>query len=431
VASARSNGIWAVAQQLTTVGLSGLFAIALIRVLPVADYGHFSYATTLGTLGAAVMTGGLQTLAVRELRLRERGTRTVMSSVIVVRELIALAVYILFVAYSAAFAGSGTVIPTAVACVSVLARVFDAPELYFQSELKTKTPALIRMSVSIAFFVARISAIFLGGSVILFVALFALEYVVATIVIGVVYKRETGNPIVESPNWEYTRSIARQASPLALSGVANQINLRVDVILLQSLSGATSVGLYSAAARISEILYIVPTAYMGATFPSLVDLKKSGDKSAYRRALEWGFSGAFYAGIMVALLIYFLSDWIVALLFGDAYELSANVLKIHVFACPFVFMAAVLSKWIVAEGVLWASFVRHFSGAAIAIVLNILLIPTFGIVGSAWATLCSYAAASYFFCFFSKSTLSAAWMMSKAPAVPVLYLISRMRGKEG
>lgn len=423
--------MWAVAQQLTTVGLSGLFAIALIRALPVADYGHFSYATTLGTLGAAIMTGGLQTLAVRELRLREHGTRTVMSSVIVVRELIALAVYVLFVAYSAAFAGSGTVIPTAVACVSIVARVFDAPELYFQAELKTRTPALIRMGVSIGFFIARIGAIFFGGGVLLFVALFALEYVLATLLIGLIYKRETGNPVIEAPDWEYTRSIARQAAPLALSGVANQINLRADVILLQSLSGATSVGLYAAAARISEILYIVPTAYMGATFPSLVDLKKSNDKTAYKRALEWGFSGAFYAGITVAFVIYILSDWIVALLFGDAYELSASVLKVHVFACPFVFMAAVLSKWIVAEGVLWASFVRHFSGAAIAIALNIILIPSFGIIGSAWATLCSYAAASYFFCFFSKSTLSVAGMMSKAPIVPILYLISRMRGKEG
>lgn len=429
MASARSNGIWAVAQQLTTVGLSGLFAIALIRALPVADYGHFSYATTLGTLGAAIMTGGLQTLAVRELRLRDRGARTVLSSVVVVRELIALAVYILFVVYSAAFAGTGTVIPTAVACVSILARVFDAPELYFQAELRTKTPAVIRMVVSIVFFAARIGSIFLGGSVLLFVTLFALEYVIATLAIGIAYRRDTGNPVIESPDWEYTRSIARQAAPLALSGIANQVNLRADVILLQSLSGATSVGLYSAAARISEILYIVPTAYMGATFPSLVDLKKSDDKGAYRRALEWGYSGAFYAGILVALTIYFLSDWIVALLFGDAYAVSADVLRIHVFACPFVFMAAVLSKWIVAEGVLWASFVRHFSGAAIAIALNILLIPMFGIIGSAWATLCSYAAASYFFCFFSKSTLSAAWMMSKAPFVPVLYLVSRMRGK--
>jgi Na+-driven multidrug efflux pump len=61
-------------------------------------------------------------------------------------------------------------------------------------------------------------------------------------------------------------------------------------------------------------------------------------------------------------------------------------------------MGNVLSKSIITEGYLKFSLVRHLLGAALNIALNLYLIPSMGGIGAAWATLISYAAASYFAC---------------------------------
>jgi len=419
--SPRSNGIWAVAQQVSTLALTGLFSIVLVRFVSVAEFGLYSYAVSFASLGVAIMVSGLQGLAIREFRTRPEASSAILASLFFIRELMAVAVYLIFVVFTLATSEQSIVAPTLVACLAIFARVMDAPELWFQAKLLTKIPALIRIVTAVIFFGLRLIVLIWYPSVFALVALFVAEQLVNGVWIVLSYRRASREKAFTRPRRLETSTLARRALPLALSGVSNQINLRSDVLIIQALAGSTSVGLYAAAARISEILYAFPTAYMNATFPSLLDVRKKfgSNSSEYRRELQRGFDTAFWFGVFVVAGTLICADWAITLLFGPDYAESSSVLKVHVLACPFVFMAAILSKWIVAEDKLWVSLFRHTLGAAFSIVLNLLLIPEFGIVGSAWATVVSYAAASYLFCFLTPSTIPVAWMMTKALIAPL------------
>ena len=418
--SPRSNGVWAVAQQVSTLALTGLFSIVLVRFVSVAEFGLYSYAVSFASLGVAIMVSGLQGLAIREFRTRPEASTAILASLFFIRELMAVAVYLVFVIFTLATSEQSIVAPTLVACLAIFARVMDAPELWFQAKLLTKVPALIRIATAITFFALRLAVLFWYPSVFWLIALFVAEQLANGVWIVLSYWRRSQETPFVRPRRVETIALARRALPLALSGVSNQINLRSDVLIIQALAGSTSVGLYAAAARISEILYAFPTAYMNATFPSLLDVRKTYGPGSpeYRRELQRGFDTAFWFGVFVVAGTLVCADWAIALLFGPDYAESAMVLKVHVLACPFVFMAAILSKWIVAEDKLWVSLFRHTLGAVLSIALNLALIPGFGIVGSAWATVVSYAAASYLFCFLTPSTISVAWVMTKALIAP-------------
>src|SRR3546814_10463593 len=71
------------------------------------------------------------------------------------------------------------------------------------------------------------------------------------------------------------------------------------------------------------------------------------------------------------------------------------MLMIHIWASIFVFMRAVLSKWLIAEELYIFSLVTHGSAAIVNVAINIALIPKFGGVGAAVATLVSYATAGF------------------------------------
>lgn len=427
--SPKQNGLWAVAQQVTTLVFTGAFSIVLVRFVSVSDFGTYSYAVTLASLGVAVMASGLQGLAIRELRIREQDSARILASLFLIREVMALVVYVGFALFALASADQSVVAVTIVACLAVIARVLDAPELWFQARLRTKEPALVRIGTAVLFFALRLGLLFWAPTVMGLIVLFVAEQDTNGVLISVQYRRATGTSPFQKAEGTETRALARHATPLAISGIANQINLRADIVIIQAMSGSTSVGLYAAAARLSEILYILPTSYMSATFPSLLDVReKFGNRSAeYRQQLQRGFDAAFWFGILAVIGTLATADWLVPLLFGADYAESATVLKVHVLACPFVFMAAILSKWIVAEGLLWLSLVRHGVGAALSIALNIALIPEFGIVGSAWATVIAYSSASYLFCFFGRSTLGVALMMTLAPFAPIRLLLHRLR----
>jgi PST family polysaccharide transporter len=97
---------------------------------------------------------------------------------------------------------------------------------------------------------------------------------------------------------------------------------------------------------------------------------------------------------MVALPVTFFAKPLVTMLFGAEYSEAGGVLAIHVWATVFVFLGVAGGNWFLAENQQLISLQRTALGAVVNVLLNILLIPTLGVVGAAWATLISYAIAA-------------------------------------
>lgn len=417
----RRSAAWMVLQQLMTLAMTGLFAIVFARIAPVSVFGEYSFVITVAALAVAVANGGVQSLGIKLFHERPSSAKSVLNSIIAVRESVAVICFLGVLIAAAATGDRNLLLATAIGGLAVFARALDAPELYFQSTFQAKLPALVRLSVGLAFFIGRLVVMQHTFELHVFVLIYLAEFVVISVLLLMLAKRFAGWSPRSSAGLRDAPVLAKKSLPLYLSAVANQVNLKVDVLLLQVLAGSTAVGLYSAAARVSEMLYIIPVAYMTATFPVLLNVKAGGSTDAYRRNLQVAYDSAFWIGIAFVAATYFLADIGIEILFGNAYAAAAEVLRIHALACPFIFMSAVLSKWIVAEGKLWVSIFRHMVGAVTAVALNVALIPIFGIIGSAWATVASYSLASFFFAFLSKHTMSSAVMMLKSVVAPVRY----------
>jgi PST family polysaccharide transporter len=98
---------------------------------------------------------------------------------------------------------------------------------------------------------------------------------------------------------------------------------------------------------------------------------------------------------IVAISVTFLSDKIVTALYGPLFTQASTILAIHVWAGLFVFMGVVRSLWILAEGYTKISLYTTVSGAALNIALNFYLIPGYGAIGAAAATVISYCFSDY------------------------------------
>lgn len=430
-----SNGTWSAAQGGLTMTANSVVAFLLVLFVPVEDFGIYSYATALVAIAMSVMTAGLQGLAVKALLNDPSRNNSLITSLLLIREVLALLSYLLIVLISLTSGEFQTVAATLVAGAVLFARAADAPELWYRAQMRNKTPALIRIIVTSITFGIRIMALWLWPSIWVFLGLFVLEGVLAGCWLMVRYLRDRSAPGVARPSVKASLSLLRQSVPLTISGMANQINLRGDIVVIQALMGSVSVGVYAVAARLAELAYFLPVVFMNASLPVLLKIRSEQGKSspAYRNFLQRSYDQAFWYGVLVAAIAGVGGSLIITFFLGPEYQQARAILWINVFACPFVFMAAVFSKWIIAEGVLWVSVVRHGVGAAANIGFNILLIPIWGLTGSATATLSSYIIASYLTCFIGRKTRLPAIQMTLAMVAPFRFILGRLaafRSKE-
>lgn len=425
-----SSAAWAGSQQVVLLGSSAVVGIILARTLPVSAFGVYAYAIALTTIGTAVVTGGLSGLAIKAFLDDPDHQQQTMSALIAVREAFALIAYVLLLAITLTSGDTLVREATALSGLVLFARAFDGVEYWFQARLESRKTAAVRIAVVAVMLGLRLLAAVLGASLWIFLVLFVAEGVVIGTGLAFRYLRAGDSAGFGRPQIADVRKLLSRSWLLLLSAVANQINFRADVVLIQALIGSAAVGTYAAAARVSELAYFLPVVVMTATFPALLETRKRHGQGsvAYSRMLQRSYDRACWAGVLVGAIVWLMGPWAIRFLYGDAYAPAGEILRIHVLALPFVFMAAVMSKWIIAEDLLWTSLKRHVLAAMINIALNLILIPHHGLKGAAIATVVSYAFASYGACFVGRATWPPGRSMSLALVWPIRLALRLVTG---
>lgn len=176
-----------------------------------------------------------------------------------------------------------------------------------------------------------------------------------------------------------------------LSNLITFLNYRFDIIIMKTFLPFAQIGYYSVAVSIVEKLWIVSTSISTVIFPRL-----SGSKSNIERNNITGKMTriVFTMTLIISIILFLLSDFLIPLLFSKDYVSSVKPLKILLVGIFFLSFSRVLSNDISARGYPQINTVLSFINLLINISLNILLIPRFGSNGAAIATSISYTSQS-------------------------------------
>jgi len=178
--------------------------------------------------------------------------------------------------------------------------------------------------------------------------------------------------------------------PMMVAGVAIMVYMKIDQVMIKEMMDSASVGQYAAAMRISGAWYFIPIIIVASFFPAIVNAKKQSDELYYSR-LQKLYNLMAWVPIAVALPMTFLSDWVIYLLYGGQYSQAGDVLMITIWAGVFVFLSVVNDKWFYVENRAQLLMFKVLIGAISNILLNVLLIPLYGIKGAAIATVIGYS----------------------------------------
>ena len=419
--SPQANIAWLVTERLCSIALTLFVTVALAQHLMPENFGRLNYLLALVSLAAPLMAMGLNSIISREVIKRPKDSALIMGTALGMRCAVSSAVIALFIGITYIYLDpKDWVLFSFLALSSAFnaALVFD---FWLQAHGANRHASVLRLASLIVFSVARIGAIESGADLSIFIYLTGLEVITIGLLYTLLYSRlAEGSPKLRA-TWQESKHLLKDSRWLVLSGVAAMIYLKVDQVMLGVMINDRAVGIYAAAARISEVWYFVPAAIVTAFFPQLIK-KRLYDPDSYQLDLQKINDGLFLSALSVALLVTLMAGWALPVIFGQAYADAAPVLVVHVWVGIFVFMRALLSKWFIVENLLKLSMLSQVLGAVVNIILNIYLIPLYGPVGAAYATVISFGVSGYIVLFLHRDLWPMARVVTKSILLPYRML---------
>jgi O-antigen/teichoic acid export membrane protein len=204
--------------------------------------------------------------------------------------------------------------------------------------------------------------------------------------VGIVLLRRAlpPNMTAAAPDYEDRAWIAA-ATPMMFVGGMLAINFHVAEILLGSLDSAKSVGIYVAAARVTQVMAFLPFAVNAAVGPQFAQLHALGQHGPLQALVNVAVRRLFLLTLPIGLALILLRTPILHL-FGNEFESAGTALVIITIGQLFSVTVGSVAVLLMMTG-----YERHAaSGVAVGLLTNLVLgavlIPPMGVDGAAVAT---------------------------------------------
>ncbi len=377
------------------------------RYLGAINYGLIQYSVSFVSIGAVFADLGLDQIVIRELvnnnHEQKQSYNSLLGTVFILK---LISSFIVFVSITVIiiFWCNDSYLRALILIVasSMVFKSLYTIKFFFQAKVLSKSVVIVQTIAFLIISCLKIILVIYKASVLYFAILIMLDSIIIAIGLLLIYGWQNKSVF----NWHFdyrkAKELLKYSWLLMFSGLAGIIYLRIDQIMIKQVLGLEAVGKYAVAVRISEIWYFIPMIITNSFFPAIIKARQITDKLYYER-LQNLYCFMFYLAMCITIFIYFFANKIVIMLFGFQYYAAIPVLKIHALSIVFVFLGCISTKWLIADNLQNYILVRSIIGAILNILLNIYLIPKFGIKGAAVATVISYSfVSSFYLLFFAK-----------------------------
>ncbi|MBN1877631.1 MAG: flippase [Anaerolineae bacterium] len=190
------------------------------------------------------------------------------------------------------------------------------------------------------------------------------------------------------PHRAYLKDLFKYGSQAYLGNVIAFLNYRIELLLLSMFMSAETIGFYSIAVNLAEQLWLVSQSAATMIFP-VVSAEKDPEKlRAFTPLVNRSVTLITTLGALVLAL---LSRVLVTLMYTDVYLPTVGLLRILLVGIVLNSSARILANDLAGRGKPMLNTLVGGISLVIQVILNLILIPKFGAVGSAWSTTIAYA----------------------------------------
>ncbi len=365
--------------------------VVLARILGVRGFGVYSFVFAFAEVFAIFTDVGLQTVLVREIARDRDSAPRLLGSALVLKAVMAascwaaaclIAIWIIPAGESLWSALAASLLLFVSFRVTSLRTILDAP---FEAGLRMAVPIRIGVMTELASAACLIAAALARWPLPALIGVQLGVLLPGGLWLGLHFFREAWPVIRFDPR--HWLGLLRMAIPIGAANIFLIAYTRSDLLMLEWLSGESSVGMYSAAYKLTGSLAIVPIAITVSLLPMISRAFEEGDGEMVRKMYRGAASLAVAAGLPILIGGLIFSREIIGAVYGPKFAPAADALSVLGVATVLSFVLYVMTTTGVAVGRAGLFTVYAGALALLNIVLNAALIPSFDFLGASWATL--------------------------------------------
>ena len=385
-----NNAAWIIVMQGVKALLTLVVSMISTRFLGASNYGLINYAVSIVSFVAPLMYLGYNNVLVRELVKYPEKEGETLGSAIVSSLVSGVACIGLVIAFTSIINATEqeTILVCSLYSVILIFQGMDLILYWFQAKLMSKYSSIASLCAHIVVAIYKIVILVLSKNVYWFAISNAIEYMIVSLVLIVIYKRLGGQKLKFS--FVRVKEMLHSSKFYIIATMMVSVSTYIGRIMLKLLINDTQNGYFSAAVNCAAMLTFVYVAIIDSFRPEVVKYKDK-DNAKYVGLCKTMYNIIIYSSTIQSLLFCFLAPLIVKIVCGAGYTDSIVLLQVVVWYMPFSCIASARNVWILAEGKEKYLSIINLISAIVNVVLNYVLIVMFGTLGAALATVLSNA----------------------------------------
>jgi len=416
------NTGWLFAGKIVRMGVNLVIGVWLARYLGPEKLGILSYATAFVALFSPLTSLGLEDIAARDLVRNPEYKDETLGTAFILKLLGGSVLFVVAICTIFFLRRGDSHLHWLVGIIAAgsIFQAFNIIECWFNSQVNAKYVVLAKSAAFFLCSVIKIVLLIKGASLIAFAWVITFEVAVGSLGLVVAYKSKIG-PL---GNWQGTlkrsRNLLKDSWPLFFSFIAIVIYQQIDQIMIGEMVGNKEVGIYSVAVRLAQVWTFIPLAVFWTAYPSIIKAKAISDEQFYL-LLQKFYNLMVLLAYAVAIPVSFIAQWLVVALYGEAYARAGMMLIVLTWASLFMSMEYARSAFLNTMNLNRIYLIAVVTGSILNVILNYILIPRYGGMGAAIASLISCWFAAHGACFFFKPLFRTGTMLTRAMLYPKIW----------
>ncbi len=381
------NVFWAVLGKFVNMFGMLFLGILVARYLGPDRYGLMNYVISYVSIFSVLAGFGMTSIEVRELSSHPENRDKILGTCFFIRLFFAFLAYVVLVIIVMISNKDHYCIILIISYAFVLfTGCFEVIRNYFSSIIKNEYVVKSEITRTIIGAIIKIILLMIHSPLEWFIIASVFDTVLVSSGYVISYNKEVGSIRAWSFDKNKVSYYVKQAFPLVLSGASIVIYERIDQVMIGDLLNKAEVGYFATAGRFLGLILFLPGIMTQTVVPLLVQ-SLNRNRIEYEEKAKQVVSIVTWISIFLASIVSCLSYWIIYYTYGVQYLAAVPVLQILAWKTVGMGLSGAAGQLIIIEKIhKWAVF-RNLIGCAVCICLNLLMIPIYGIIGSAFITI--------------------------------------------
>lgn len=389
------NTTWLLFEKILRIIINLFIWGKIANAIGIVDFGRLSYCQALVYLIIPISSLGIDQIIRNKLAILKNPENTdILSAGLHIKLLCSLFICSLIIILNKYFRENNGVIVLYL-YLGIFFRSFGLMEYYFDNRLESWKSVCIRFSAFIAINMLYLYAVMENASIETYAIITSIEF----FIIALVYIILGWNDFIKFHFYldgHLIIDILKSSFPIFVCDIAASIFLRVNQVVLESISSPESLAVYSIALRFTEVWYFVPASVIISMYPS-ISKSYSNSQKVYNNSVLLLFELMIIISLLIIVFNIFIAPKLLLYFYGAKYSKSIKILEILSFSNLFIFLGMAQELIDVSLNMIFWRLIRLVTGVIIVVFSCHFLTKGYGVDGAAWSLVIGFSW-TYFLC---------------------------------